>query len=385
MQEAEPLFRGSRILTVAAALVIVVAGLRAIKPIVLPFIIAVLLSVLCTPLVNWLLRRRVPRLFAVLAAVLSLIAVLLVMVFLVGGSIGAFTRSVPTYQQRLEKEVRKVSVWLEEKGVDTAELGWLQDLPNDAAGATPADVGPEDPGAPDPPAAGVQESRPLPSFFNLGALLDIVGTTLRSFAELMTMMLLIILMMIFILFESAGLPDKLRLVLGWREESLGRMSIARREIQRYLGIKTLISLATGLTIGLWVWLVGLDFPQLWGLLAFLLNYIPNIGSIISAVPAVSLALIDMGPGGALAVALGYLVTNTVLGNLIEPHLMGRQFGISTLVVFLSLVFWGWVWGPIGMLLSVPLTMVLKILLGHTQDLRWVALMIGPNPRPQSGV
>ena len=196
------------------------------------------------------------------------------------------------------------------------------------------------------------------------------------------MTLLIFIMMVFILFEAGGLPRKLQLAFGWRREELERMKEARREIQRYLGIKTAVSLTTGILIGFWVWLVGLDFPLLWGLIAFFLNYIPNIGSFLAAVPAVILTLITMGGGEALLVALGYALVNLCLGNLVEPHLLGRRLGISTLVVFLSLVFWGWVWGPIGMLLSVPLTMVLKILLEHTEDFRWLAQLIGANPLPE---
>ena len=150
-------------------------------------------------------------------------------------------------------------------------------------------------------------------------------------------------------------------------------------MQNYLAIKTLVSLATGVTAGVLVWALGLDFPLLWGLLAFIFNYIPNLGSVLAGVPPVLLAILQLGPGRAVAVALGYLVINTVFGNFIEPTLMGRRLGLSTLVVFLSLVFWGWVWGPVGMLLAVPLTMVIKIALENTEDFHWVAVMLDANP------
>jgi predicted PurR-regulated permease PerM len=117
-------------------------------------------------------------------------------------------------------------------------------------------------------------------------------------------------------------------------------------------------------------------------IAFLFNYIPNIGSIMAAVPTVLLALVQLGPGTAVFVALGYLVVNVVLGTFVEPYLMGRTLGLSTLVIFLSLIFWGWLWGPVGMLLSVPLTMVVKIMLEHTEDFRWVAVLLGPSPRQE---
>jgi predicted PurR-regulated permease PerM len=192
------------------------------------------------------------------------------------------------------------------------------------------------------------------------------------------MTFLVFLIMVFLLFEASGLPAKLQDAFGWRDEVMSRFT---SEIQRYLAIKTLVSLGTGFLIGFGMWLSGVGYFLLWGLIAFLFNYVPNVGSILAAVPPVILSLLDAGFGKALLVGLIYLAVNLTLGNFIEPHLMGRQFGISTLVVVLSLIFWGWLWGPVGMLLSVPLTMIVKIMLENTEDLRWVARLIGANPRP----
>ena len=137
-----------------------------------------------------------------------------------------------------------------------------------------------------------------------------------------------------------------------------------------------MSLTTGILIGAAMKLLDVDFPLLWGVLAFLLNYIPNLGSMLAAIPPVLLATVQLGIGRAILVAIVFGVVNVVMGTFIEPHLMGRQLGLSTLVVFLSLVFWGWVWGPIGMLLSVPLTVILKIMLENTEDFRWIAVLLG---------
>jgi len=134
-------------------------------------------------------------------------------------------------------------------------------------------------------------------------------------------------------------------------------------------------------LGLWCWILGVDFPVLWGLLAFLFNFIPNIGSILAAVPPVLLALVQFGIGRTLAVAGGYVAVNMVVGNVIEPMVFGRKLGLSNLVVFLSLVFWGWIWGPVGMLLSVPLTMVVKLALEHSEQYHWVAVLLGPTSDP----
>ena len=124
------------------------------------------------------------------------------------------------------------------------------------------------------------------------------------------------------------------------------------------------------------WALGVDFPLLWAMLAFLLNYIPTIGSIIAAVPAVLIALVQLGPGEASATAIGFVGINMVFGNIIEPRLMGYGVGVSPLVVFIGLFFWGWVFGPIGMLLSVPLTMTLKLALESDKRTRWIAILIG---------
>jgi len=350
-------YRGARVLLIAASLVVVIAGLRAAAAILLPLLFAIFFTILSQPLMSWLRRHRVPTWIAVLLTVIANLMVVAAALLMVGGSINAFSDSLPIYREQLDNRLQDTIDWLSERGIDSSQLNWIDSLDSEIA-----------------------EARP-PAPFELGAVLGIVGTTLRGIAGVVAAALLILLMMIFILFETAGLPLKLQRAFGWEAEHLERLSKATLEIQRYLGIKTVISLATGVLAGLWVWGLGVDFPLLWGLLAFLLNYIPSLGSIFAAVPAVAITLIAGDVPRALLVALGYLVINMVLGNFLEPHLMGRRFGLSPLVVFLSLVFWGWVWGPLGMLLSVPLTMILKIMLENTKDFRWLARLLGPTPKP----
>jgi hypothetical protein len=141
-----------------------------------------------------------------------------------------------------------------------------------------------------------------------------------------------------------------------------------------------VSLATGLAIGLLAWLLGLDFPILLGLIGFVMNYIPTVGSLLAALPALFLSVLQFtSVGHLLLVAGGYGAINMVFGNLIEPNLMGKRLGLSTLVVILSLLFWAWVWGPVGALLAVPLTMIVKIMLENTEDLRWVAILLDKSP------
>ena len=334
--------RGARFLIIAASLVVVVAGLRAAGQLLLPFLVSVLLAIIALPLMVWLQRRGAPTAVAVLATILTAVAILAGVVIVVGRSLNEFTAAAPGYQARFQELAGSTLTWLDALGIETQ--GW-----------------------------GARE------FLNPGALMDLVGGTLRAVAAVAQNTFLVVLTMVFILAEAAGFSGKLRVVFGERSDHLERFGVMARQIQRYLAIKTLISLATGILVGLWVSVLGLGFPLLWGLVAFIFNYIPNLGSILAAVPPVLLALVQFGPGRATVVAAGYLAINIGLANFLEPYLMGRRLGLSTLVILLSLIFWGWVWGPVGMLLSVPLTVIVKIALENTEDFRWVATLLDANP------
>ena len=328
----------TRVLLTAASLIVVIAGLKAAQSILIPVLLALLLAILCSPAVFWLRARRVPDVAAVLLVVLILIGVFTVFGVVVGGSVRGFMEAAPRYQAWLDELGTSLGAWLEARGVEVGEI-------------KTSDV------------------------FQPGALIGFLGTGLTALLSTLSNTFVVTLILVFMLLEVAGLPVKIRAALGSPDADLRRFTKAAREIQKYLGLKTAISAVTGLLIGVWVALLGLDFALTWGFLAFLLNFIPNIGSIIAAVPAVLLALVQLGPGPAILVAAGFVAVNVVLGNLVEPQLMGRTLGMSTLVVFLSLVFWGWLWGPVGMFLSVPLTMILKIGMENSRDLKNVAVML----------
>jgi len=175
--------------------------------------------------------------------------------------------------------------------------------------------------------------------------------------------------------EARMFSRRFEAIVDARGPNLQRMLSATHDIQKYLGIKTLISIATGVLAGLLCWGAEVDFPLLWGLLAFSLNYIPAVGSIIAGVPPMLLALLTHDIHHAIAVGVGYLVINGFLGNFMEPALLGRRFGLSTVVIVISVLFWGYIWGPVGMLLAVPLTMMVKVALDNSYELRWLGVAI----------
>ena len=349
---------GLRFLVAAACIVIVIAGLRAAATLILPFLIAMFLAVVNVPLMNWLVRMRVPKPLAVLLTVLTVASVIGILVALLAQSVNQLTEVIPRYRARVG-----------ELGTTVTALGAAVGLPVEAWREEWQSVSLAAFGTVDTIGAIIG---------NTGA---IIGVAARTIGAFLSNAFLVFLTVVFILFEAAGFTAKIKLAFGAGQDPFGHLGRISAQIQTYLVTKATVSAATGIIIGIWVAIMGLDFPLLWGVVAFMFNFIPTLGSIFAAVPAVLLAVVqpDLGPGSAVIIAAGYLVVNVAFGNVIEPTLLGRRLGLSTLVVFVSLVFWGWVWGPVGMLFSVPLTMVVKIALENTADLRWLAVMLDANP------
>lgn len=351
MKAEERRDKGARVLLAAASFVIVIAGLKFASSVILPFLVSLFLAMITLPLLNWLTSKKIPRPLAVVVTMIVALSVLVGISVPIAGSVNRFQSRVPAYKDRLDAMSLGVRDWFEVRGLS----------PSDQLARIGVDLD------------------SVTGLINPADFLDMATGTLGVLGGVLSNMLLVLLTIVFILSEAAGFPAKLQSAFGGQIGS-DRYEKIKQEVQKYLGIKTIVSLITGITITVALTIIGVDFPLLWGLLAFLLNFIPTFGSIIAAVPPVLLAVVQFGPGRAIAVAVVFVSANIVLGNFVEPYFMGRRLGLSTLVVFVSLVFWGWVWGPIGMLLSVPLTMILKINLEHTPDLRWVAVLLGPSPR-----
>jgi len=335
-QEGRPVL----VLVGLAAFIVVIAGMREASALVIPFLLAIFVAVVCAPPVFWLQRHKIPTPLAVLLVVLLIWLVGGSLAALFGSSLNSFTNELPVYQQSLHGEFANLLTWLEGHGIRT-------------------------------PTASLREQ------IDPGAAMRLASRMLTSFGGILTNTFLIMVTVIFILLEAASFTGKVRRAFGNADKTLDAFSKFAVGLNKYMAIKSLLSLLTGVAVWIFLSILGVDFPLLWGLLAFMLNYIPTIGSIIAAVPAVLLALVQFGGSKALVVAIGYLVFNAAIGSILEPKLMGRGVGLSTLVVFISLVFWGWVFGPIGMLLSVPLTMTLKIALESGEQTRWMAILLGP--------
>ena len=325
-------------LLVLASLTVVIAGLKAASSIVVPLLMAIFLAIISAAMLQWLQRRGLPLWAAMTLVLLLLASTLVTLGSLIGASINQFSSALPRYEAQLNSLITHATVWLGGLGIKL-------------------------------PAGGVTE------LFDPAGAAKLLGRLLSGFGGLLANSMLIILTVLFLMVESTSLPEKLRSISRNPDKALGDLAAFMASVNHYLVIKAVMSLITGLAIALYLVILGVDFAIIWGSLAFFMNFVPYIGSIIAAIPAVTLALLDAGPVIALSVAAGFVVVNIVVGNVLEPRYMGKGLGLSTLVVFLSLLFWGWIFGPVGMFLSTPLTMIVKIALENDPRSRWISVLL----------
>ncbi len=333
--------RALRALIGAAAFVVVVAGLRAATDILLPVLFSTFLAMLAIPPLTFLRRLGVPRWASIALVVLVIAAFLAGVTGILAETVRAFTARIGQYETDFAALTRRTVDYASMWGVDLTSMDLTE--------------------------------------ANAGVMMQLVGQSLNALVGVLGRGVIVIITLTFMLFEASEWSRKVEVAFGTHERPFGPFTDTTIQIQRYLVIKTIASVITGLLAAAGAAAFGVDFPILWGLIAFLLNYIPTIGSFIAAVPPVALALVQAGPGWAIGLAIWFLVINTMIGSLLEPRFQGRSLGLSPMVVFLSLLFWGWLWGPVGALFSVPMTVIAKLVLESNDDTRWIAVFLG-SPR-----
>jgi AI-2 transport protein TqsA len=323
-----------------AAFVIVVAGMKVAQSMIVPVLLSVFIAIISAPAMFWLQDKKVPKFIAFLIVGFVVIVLLSLVGVVISSSVNEFMSDLPEYQLKLNGITKQAIDLAEKHKIPFSKAAILKHI-------------------------------------NPSVILGFSSTMIGSIGGLLSNAFLIFLTVTFMLFESSTFPRKLRalsLDSDNPQEPIGQFT---KKIKSYLAIKTFTSLTTGVLVTIVLYFFGLDYVLLWGLMAFCLNFIPNIGSIIAAIPAVLLALIQYDWTVALWVSISYLVINSIIGNVIEPKYMGKGLGLSPLVVFLSLLFWGWILGPVGMFLSVPLTMTAKIACDSNESTKWIGVFLGP--------
>lgn len=322
-----------------AAFVVVIAGVMASASIITPFLLALFIAIISLQPVLWLNAKGVNHTLAVIIVITLIIVLFIGVGAILGNSINSFARDAPVYANKLHGIGKSITGELRNRGLQVADFDFEGSL-------DPAKV------------------------------LNYTANILTEFGAIMSNAFLIFFIVLFLMLERASIRLKAEVIARNYKNNLSLLTSIIESIRSYLGLKTIISVATGVFIWFWLWIFGIEYALLWGMIAFLLNYIPNIGSVIAGIPAVLFALVQSGWAGAGWTALGYIAVNTIVGNVVEPRVMGKEMGLSTLIVFLSLIFWGFVLGTIGMFLAVPLTMTFKIILDQSPRSKWLSILLG---------
>ncbi len=322
-----------------AAFIVVMAGVMAATSIITPILLAFFISVISIQPVLWLTERKVNHTLAVLLVLTGVIGIFGGIGALLGNSINSFAQDAPLYGNKLRDISEGLVQSLNNMGLNISVEKW-------------------------------------DGMVKPGNILNYTANILTEIGSLMGNALLVIFIVLFMMLERGSLRLKAEVIAQSYNNNLKVFTAIIESMRSYLSLKTVISLITGVFIWLWLLIFGIEYALLWGLIAFLLNYIPNIGSIIAGIPAVLFALVQLGLAGAGWTLLGYIIVNVIVGNVIEPRMMGKEMGLSTLIVFLSLVFWGFILGTIGMFLAVPLTMTFKIILDQYPKTKWISILLG---------
>jgi len=322
-----------------ATFIIIIAGIIYARSIITPFLLALFISIICAQAVTWLVEKGIPKSIALVIVMLGLFSIFSGFSLLIGGTISSFSRNVSKYGSSLTAMTNSFISFLNEHGLN---------IPQDQ----------------------------VSNFIQPAKIFEFTAGALGELFQMVSTAFLVYLTILFILMEFGSFPVKAKAIWKGADGSLSYFSAITRNIRHYLGLKTLFSVSTGILIYIALLIIGVDYPLMWALIAGLLNYIPNIGSAISAIPAALFALVQLGIGGALWTVGSFLFAHAVIGSFVEPRVMGKGLGLSTLVVFLSLLFWGFILGMVGMFLSVPLTMSIKIILEQNEKTRWLAILLG---------
>jgi len=352
MNKEKTQFQSKYPISIIASIFIIIAGLKLAQAIVLPLLLAVFISILSAPILSWLKEKKVPNSVSLLIILLLIGIFGLLFAYIIGSSAGDFSNNIDFYEAQLKDKLSHFYTQFERFGFNLE---------------------------------GIQ----LNEILNPSKIIRFISSGLNQIGNVLTKSLLILIVVGFILLEATSMESKIKFIAQKRSAKTQKVKAFIKEfikkVNKYMFIKTGISLLTGALITLFLVMYKIHYPVLWGFLAFILNFIPNIGSMIAAIPVIILAIIQFNFAKALLVLVTYVLINFIFGNIIEPKFMGQGLGLSPLIVFISLIFWGWLFGPIGMLLATPLTMVVKIALVSNDSTRWVAILIGSEselPKPE---
>lgn len=332
-------------LTFAAYLIIISVAMYA-SSIITPILLALFIGIILAQPIKWLEKKKIPVGWAVAMVLIGSFLLFFGLGEIIGQSVAQFSQDAPQYADKLSNLSTSIFNTLHGLGFDLS----IDNLENT---------------------------------INPGKVMGLGALFLGEIGSLMGNLFLIVFVLIFVLLEINSFSVKMNAIVDTSDGTVNYLSRIADSIRQYLGLMTIISLLTGILVWLALIIIGVKYAILWAFLAFLLNFIPNIGSIVAGIPAILFAAIQLGFGGAMWTLGSYFAINMIIGNVIQPAIMGKGLGLSTLIVFISLIFWGFIFGTVGMFLSVPLTMIVKIILEQKESTKWIAIILGTADEAQS--
>jgi len=321
-----------------SAIVIIIGGLKMASQAAMIIFLSIFIASVLAPFMDRLQKLKIPKFAALLIVLLLIVILLFGVVYILNTSLKDFIGNLPFYEERL-------------KNITVDGLNWLNGF------------------------GLALEPKAVLESLNLGAVFNVTAATVGNIGVFVSKMILVIIGVAFLLVEAQNFGKKVDIIFKNDEVSKNNFELFAHNIQKYFSIKTFTSLLTGFLITITLLFFDVEYPFLWGFLGFLLNFIPVVGSIIASIPALMLALIHHDVALLGWLALVYLLINNFISNILEPKIMGDGLGLSPAMIFFSLIFWGWVLGPVGMFLAVPLTMTLKIAFDSNPQTEWIGVLL----------
>ena len=321
-----------------SSFVIILAGMKMASQVVVILFLAIFISSIFSTLLNVLQKKHIPRIFSYFVILLIVILIGLMLAYVINISLKDFITNLPAYEEKFKVTILNLLHY-------TQDAGFQMDKTK------------------------IMETLNFGSFFGFTTnIIGSIGTFLSKF-------LLVVIGVAFILAESKPFQTILKVIFRINAKKLEHFNLFSFNIQKYFVVKSFTSFLTGFIITIVLIFFGVDYPILWGDIAMLFNFIPVVGTKIASIPAILLTFMNLDLNTTIWVIILYVVINISISNILEPKLMGRELGLSPLVIFFSLIFWGWLLGIVGMFLAVPITMTLKIAFDSNTSTHWLGILM----------
>ncbi len=321
-----------------ATSIIIIAGFKAASEVVIILLLSIFIASILSAFLNFMEERKIPKLPSYFLLFSILIIILLLLTYMINTSLTSFSSNLPIYEKKIKASILLIISYIEEYGFNINKEELLKAL-------------------------------------NFSYFFKFTTNLIGDIGAIFSKALLVFIGVAFILSETKVFEKKLKVIFNSDSKKLNSFKLFSHNLQKYFIVKTFTSFLTGFFIFVVLFFFKVDYPILWAVIAFLFNFIPVVGSIVAAIPAVLLSLVSGHLDHTLWLMLFYVVINISISNILEPKFMGKELGLSPMIIFFSLIFWGWILGIVGMFLAVPITMTLKIAFESTQNTRWIGVLL----------